>query len=422
MSTLLLAKDLLPRRDPQRERHLLRLMTFVLGAALVVVHVEMSLIGVSPVEGLSTLEWLIRGALWIGPMALLLAYSNGVVRALSDPPTVWRTRILLWAAAVSVFSDRPLFALFNAVIFLAAAGLPAWYVTRVGWDPFLRVVAAAAGGLSVVSLAAAVAGMPEAVTDTATGTNRLTGIFTHPNQIGQIAGVALLCAWHERRRGHLAVARILGIVGVPALLWSQSRTSIVAALLAFGLIALQNSSRSKRVVGFLVGVACLVGVLYAGTDTVASQLTRTNSATELVTLTGRTELWATVVRLAGDQPLTGYGLGNERIADASAAGYISWEAESAHNDWLHIYLAFGLPGLAFWVAMWVSYARRTFDSPDVVRDALVVFVFVLGLTEVAVGPAFPSFAHYVLVGSLAAVTVAMRRTVMASSAPGGPPW
>jgi O-antigen ligase len=419
MRTLLLTNETPRPLDRRRERYLLRLSAMSLGAALVVAHLNMSLIGISPVDGLSPLEWVVRAALWMGPVGMLMVHSNGVIRALAEPSTVWRTRTLLWAAAVCPLADLPLFALLDTAVFLAAAALPAWYVTRVGWDRFLRVAAVTAGAITLVNLAVALAGVPEAISDTATGTNRLAGILTHPNQAGQVAGIALLCAWHSHSRGSTWFARGLAAIGGVALLWSQSRTSVAAVALAFGWIALHRSSRSKRVIGFLLGVVILGAVVYAGTDAVVSQLSRTGSTTEIVTLTGRTQLWATVMRLASEQPLTGYGLGNERITDASTAGDVPWDANSAHSDWLNTYLAFGLPGLGLWIAMWISYVRRTTDNPDVVRDAFVVFAFVLGLTEVAIGPVFPSFVYYMLIGSLAAVYTRPRPT-SSPLAVGGP--
>jgi O-antigen ligase len=405
MRTLRLTRDTPPRRDRRRERYLLWMAAVSLGAALAVAHLNMTLLGISPQGSVASLEWLIRAALWIGPIGMLMVHSNGVIRALGEPSTVWRTRTLLWAATVSLFTDRPGFALLDTVVFLAAAALPAWYVTRVGWDKFLRVAAVTASGVILVCLVVAVGGVPGAVTDTATGNNRLAGVLTHPNQMGQVAGIALLCAWYLHTRGQTWPARGLAAISVVALLWSQSRTSIAAVALAFGWIALHRSSRAARVVGFLLGVVLLCGVVYAGTDVVVSQLARTRSTTEILTLTGRTELWATVLRVASEQPVTGYGLGNERITEASAAGHVPWDANSAHSDWLNAYLAFGLPGLALWSAMWISYARRTVANPDIVRDAFMVFAFVLGLTEVAVGPVFPSFVSYMLVGCLAAVMV-----------------
>jgi O-antigen ligase len=415
MRTLRLTSDLPRPQDRRRERYLQWLAAVSLGTALVVAHLNMSLIGISPVEVVSPLEWVIRAALWFGPIGMLIVHSNGVIRALGEPSTVWRTRTLLWAAAVCPFVDRPPFALFDVLVFLAAAGLSAWYVTRVGWDEFLRVAAVTAGGVILVCLVVAVGGVPGAVTDTATGNNRLAGILTHPNQMGQVAGIALLCAWYLHTCGRRWPARGLAAISAVALLWSQSRTSIAAVALAFGWIALHRSGRATRVVGFLLGVVLLGGVIYAGTDVVVSQLARTRSTTEILTLTGRTELWATVMRIASEQPVTGYGLGNERITEASAAGYVPWDANSAHSDWLNTYLAFGLPGLGLWIAMWISYTRRTTDTPDIVRDAFVVFAFVLGLTEVAVGPVFPSFVYYMLIGCLAAVMASRTPPDRASS-------
>lgn len=392
------------RVDRRNQQYFIRLVAALLGAALALSLVDLALFGLSSPDGPTPVEWLLRAALWFGPFGLLLLRSDGVIRAMGMRPTRWRTWMLLWAIVAAPFAQRPGFTIFDAAVFLSTVGLGSWFVTRVGWRAFLDVVAVTAGALAAASIVAGLAGLPEAVTDAAVGTNRLGGISTHPNQLAQVAGVAVLLAWSYWRGGRRRIGAALVVTGGGALLWTQSRTGIAALALSAAWILFMQSSRLTRVRAFIVALLVVIGISLIGVETFTATLVRTGSASELTTLTGRTEVWSATAAAAAEDPLTGLGFGSSAITDAVAVGDIEWQAGSAHSDWLNALLVFGVPGTMLWLAMWISYARHSVRRPDVIRDALMIFCFTLGLTEVATGPVFPTFIHYVLVGCLAAAS------------------
>ncbi len=387
------------------------MITAALAVALVVTHINSRLVGFSSGEGISILEWLLRAAVTYGPLGLLMLHSDGVLRAMAAPPVRWRTLMMVWAIVSAPFVDRPGFSILIAAMVLATVGLPAWYTTRVGWHRFVDVVTITVGGIAAASLVAGVAGLPYSYDD-ASGFARLQGVFGHPNRLAQAAVLCLLFAWHQRRRGKPWLALGVAVAGGSTLALAQSRTALAALALGVAWIIYRESTRATRTRTAIIVLLLATAITEVGFDVVASSLSRTGDASDIATATGRTVVWSALIPIAAEQPLTGYGLGTDRIAEAASAATDGWEAHGAHNDLLSVFFLFGVPGVALWLAMIVSYVRRARAHPDTLRDALMICCLTLGLAEVAVGPTFPSLMHYVLVGCLAAASLSPAATVM----------
>ena len=108
-------------------------------------------------------------------------------------------------------------------------------------------------------------------------------------------------------------------------------------------------------------------------------------------LTGRTKIWEFVLGLGMDAPLTGYGYDAFWSGDYSpgAPFAIAWGIKSAHNAWLEVLVALGLPGVILLVIAIASMtfraivlARYSNELAPAVLIMLCVFLFLtIGASE-----------------------------------------
>ena len=183
------------------------------------------------------------------------------------------------------------------------------------------------------------------------------GLTYHKNSLGQLAALgALFYFWQYRRaegvRPRLAAALLFGL-SVYLLLGARSMTSLAQVLLGLSLFALTRLTRFFRR-GFVLPLLCLPPFLAGAAVLGADLLLRRPLAQVVVeslsrdlTFTGRTSLWADVIRIAFGHPWGGYGYGGFWVGKPMVdlwTKYI-WQPNSAHNGYLDVLLELGLAGL-----------------------------------------------------------------------------
>jgi exopolysaccharide production protein ExoQ len=203
------------------------------------------------------------------------------------------------------------------------------------------------------------------------------GIFGHKNilsdamVVGVIAAVILMIASKGRRR--LAYAA-LTLLFFGLIVGSRGVTSFILAAAMVAFIASVRLMRSKRfgvpaaLALFLVSGIVTIAVLAAGIggQSMFDLLGRDNS------LTGRTDVWQSVMKAIADRPLLGWGYRAFWIADGPASQYFddfAWIPPNAHNGLLEFWLDIGLVGttvviVALLVGIW-NGIRLVMRSRDV---------------------------------------------------------
>ena len=202
--------------------------------------------------------------------------------------------------------------------------------------------------------------------------NRWAGPFGSVNYAGPVGGLILISAIAFKEKGRLALC--LG--GLAILMLSQARTSIVAVLLAFLILALFSSPMSRssrRAVYRTLLVASTASALFFYVLFIDPSLN------------GRTPIWSGFFGLFLDQPITGVGysgVGNYISLHISDPGFIPHN--HAHSIYLDIGARFGLPALLltlslFAITLWVSWQNRHLDAGRSL--ALSLYIFVAGIAE-----------------------------------------
>lgn len=178
------------------------------------------------------------------------------------------------------------------------------------------------------------------------------GLFYEKNQMGgHMARAAFLCGflfimdvpWRRLWAAGIFLCTLL-------VLLSTSKTSLLGLLLGFSVLALGMWMKRGYVTGItsawlgVVLASVFAGVMVFAPEIIFTALGRDPS------LTGRTDIWATLINMIGERPLLGYGYGAFWALDSEPAYWVrellEWEAPTAHNGWLEVAIAVGLIGLA----------------------------------------------------------------------------
>lgn len=230
------------------------------------------------------------------------------------------------------------------------------------------------------------------------GLPALSGIAGHPNTLAQIVGLtfilALAVALSNRRPG----AAVLPLLALVPLLWTQSRTSVAAALLAAAALVLLI--RFDRIRPWMVGGALVVSV------TPPLLWFRAGDFLPIDALfTGRPIAWAFGTLAAGASPFLGQGpevLSRDFWRSLGMSPTDQWQPLHAHNELLETMAQAGLVGAAALLALTlvgvVVALSRTGSNG---RMCAAIFLFLglqagvevpLGLTYFPAGYLLPTMA------------------------------
>jgi len=132
---------------------------------------------------------------------------------------------------------------------------------------------------------------------------------------------------------------------------TQSKTSLLCLIAGLGLIGGFWSMKRGGAAFSVVVVWCAVvmtGVAIWVWDTHAVAVL--DALGKDPSLTGRTEIWDSLMRKVADRPWTGYGYGAfwGRIGESVPADWVrketGWIVPSAHNGWIDLLVQLGWPG------------------------------------------------------------------------------
>jgi O-antigen ligase len=179
------------------------------------------------------------------------------------------------------------------------------------------------------------------------------GLWYEKNQMGAVmvigATAAAAClASPDPRRLLPLVALVLSSALVLA---TQSKTSLLCLLVGLGLIAGFWAMRRGGPVAAVITVWSAVVLAGFGLwlwDTHSVELLEALGKDP--SLTGRTDIWDSLMRKVADRPWTGYGYGAfwGREGESVPADWVrketGWTVPSAHNGWIDLLVQLGWPG------------------------------------------------------------------------------
>ncbi|TCR73228.1 O-antigen ligase [Rhizobium sp. BK376] len=331
---------------------------------------------------------------WVLIPAICVCNWRQIVHHLQERTVALAVLYGLIALASSLWSLTPAYTAGNAVGLLAYLLLACLAVSVLGVAATLRIftitlVLFVALALVSAFLLPEMAWLPPSAEETA---YRLRGLSGHPNVLGEQAALLVTFAVLSRRQkiiGPWLLAASL-VIGFAALVATDSRTTTLATIAAWAIIAF----REKRlftpfaiggVIGGLMVLALLATGQFPDIRALLGPLARSGSSAEIMTLTGRTDLWAVGADLIAQKPLLGWGFnGTEALIVGSVGRAFAGDPVNMHNMYMQTVLCMGILGSLPAFAFLAILVGRMVSRPDATRDQIVLLIMIIGLTEVSI--------------------------------------
>ncbi len=382
------------------------LLELVLGGLLIVLPVAGASIGRGEIGNPSAAEVGVKIAAVLSALLLVALYGKGRWPAARP----WWILVTLagFLLVAAPFALNPAISIPDAGLLLGSTVAVGVLASDVGTERLLRALSSSSAALVIAGFAVErwfERSVQNALgIDGLFGFDRVAGVFTDPNTLGQTAAVgalaALLLLTHFKRGDLAAISGAICLVGLVA---SQSRTAAGGVVVALALTIVRSRTARAIGVGGLMVVAALVATLPGAVSFAVDELTRSGDPQEVATFTGRTRVWTAVLDEVPERPIIGYGAGSspEVLSGLIRDGRVTWPALHAHNAVLQMMLSGGVVGLALLiasVARWFGYKHR-----DRRLSPLVWLVIIGTVTEVLVVRS-PSTYWLLIAGVLAVRT------------------
>ena len=382
------------RREPAQRLTAASMAAFAAAVVMVIIYTQCWMLALQGDRGEVHDNALVRAMFFpaYGCSVLLLAMSPGeIIRTFLRQPLLI---LVLWVVGASVlWSINPDQTLRRtvALVFTTLGGVI--LAARWRWAGIAEIMATALGLLAVASLIACLF-VPSFGRMHELFPGAWRGLWLEKNALGNMMTIGFMAcaaaAILEPRRARLwwpAAGLCLLLV-----LGSTSKTSLVSCLLGgcgIALVWVMRRGPAGRVIGTygaVVGLLLVGFVLLVASNVVLAALGKD------ATLTGRTQIWAAVMRRIQDRPWLGYGYGAV-WDDASPWSPLAWIIKQAgfrpghsHNSWLQQWLDLGVAGLCAWALYFIETCTRAvialYRSPGAYLAVPFLLVYAMtSLTE-----------------------------------------
>lgn len=315
------------------------------------------------------------------------------------PALWWALALLAWAIVATTVAEDLVLALKQDVMLLFgivfACVVLATLETMRDVRRMLGALIAISAVLGLVALSSGVHFTEQLGGETVGG--RLTGAFSHPNQLGLFTTIAVSLAVGLAFGARTRTGRIAAAITVPLLLatlaLSLSRGAWIGCALAFLylLVVLREARRALLILAIPMVIAVyLAGSLTSGKTEIQVVGERARAITTLSPYDGRPAIYAEAKREIRNSPLLGVGPGNFPVAAQRAGSEaVTVYPDHAHNLWLTWAAENGIPavmiivGFALALALAVGRvsrlaARRSRRDRAVIAGIVAALIAVLG--------------------------------------------
>ncbi|EAP88982.1 hypothetical protein OA2633_01499 [Oceanicaulis alexandrii HTCC2633] len=250
-----------------------------------------------------------------------------------------------------------------------------WMASRFSWRDLIRLLAVSLSVLAVGSLVMSVL-FPAYGVMHEIHPGAWSGLWFEKNRMGAVMALAAMsgmaAAFTTPHRREVRYWGALVILAVFLVLMSTSKTALMACMIGvLGPVMIYLARQgfimaAIAVFSGLFGVFALTLVILIGPGVILEALGRDP------TLTGRTDIWIGLLQAVQMRPWTGFGWGVFWLVEDGPVFWVrqatQWEVPSAHNSWLEIALALGLPGAIWAILVYlgglVSAMKRLFSGVE----------------------------------------------------------
>lgn len=348
-----------------------------------------------------SLDWQVAMKLGVWMLAGLVGamHFGRAMRAGLRPPAIFALMLVGLLVASTAWSPNWAYTLVSSVSYAAILLFALAMAESVDENDVILGLLMGFGALVVLSVMVAPFGLSLAGPSpgsTAAHEDRLAGITDHPIGLAIDSSVAILVAGLALHRGIGRKWICWGVIvaALLCLILARSRMPAMAMGLAWILAYAHARGILLQVVMLSVAVCSMIGLVTVGTgwegmipDEILRLLSRSGNVGEIMTLTGRVDIWRTVLQKVGDHPLLGHGFasGMQVLHD-----FRRWNLTHAHNGFLQALLYVGWVGLSIMVAAQIGQIVAFVRQSNVLRDSLAFFLIFLAITETSMLSNLPS--------------------------------
>ncbi len=214
------------------------------------------------------------------------------------------------------------------------------------------------------------------------------GGLNHPNGTGRQAALAGVIFIIAIMKGYLRWWMFILLFGLAliTLKATDSRTGMIAFIAASGVL-FWHRSKSAVLSGVVLGVLGLCSILLLsnlglldlpGVSNLLSKFSRSGSAEEIYTMTGRNEIWGFVLNKLSSSWFFGFGHGCARFI---MKDFVEMPTHHAHNLVLNVMLGGGVIAGILLLGMMFNLIASIFIRPSMLPDIIITLVVVGGIAD-----------------------------------------
>lgn len=366
---------------------------------------------------------LVKGLVWLGcgTVGLIRLSSRGWL--LGRPPVVFAGLLVALMGLSALWSPTPLYTVQSAVAYgwMLLFGLAA--ATVLDERQLLQAIALGTGLIVLPSLAIAPFAM--GLTPPSPGStgepDRLRGLTDHPIPMAEVSALFTfaVAALALRARGAARLGLwLLVLAGLVTAGLTQSRIpplAMVASVLAF--LAYRRGGALLMVptltiaIGGVLLLEAIGGFAAMLPPDLLSLISRSGHSVEILSLSGRLDIWPYVLDRIAEHPILGHGAASGMML---FKGFVRWKITHAHNLYLQCLLYLGVVGFVLLMGVLLCQIRLFLRAPSPVRDILVLYIVLKGLTEQSILSNMPSGTVAVWMVTVGMAALAWRRNPVTS--------
>jgi exopolysaccharide production protein ExoQ len=253
-------------------------------------------------------------------------------------------------------------------------------------------------------------------------TYRYSGLASHPNHLGQITTLFMMCLWSKPYASRW-LNFFAWVIGYASLVFAQSKTSWVSFIICMACMAYYKHGYylKRRIFNIndpfvpalfiftvMVTVSVMLGIImFSDIDNKISLFLSSRTGADLTSMTGRTQIWDAAVKEWRSSPLFGYGL---TIWDEVHRRRIGLPmAFHAHNQFYQSLSSAGLLGvigLIIYVVTLLRFTMKTARSSQGLTLAILLMLVFQSISEVPLAISghfeFNALTHLLLLMIIAA--------------------
>jgi O-antigen ligase len=311
--------------------------------------------------------------------------------------------LFIYYMVTAVSAPLPAFSAFNAFSLLVVCLYSEFLLRRYGVENTVKITIIAGTVICVLSLIVFVV-IPDFAKMRAWNghefgpINRLRGVTGSANAIGSISAFTasfVMIFWSSlhttrwRRFGYIALAA----AGLCMIL-SLNRMSIGGFIFATYFYHVLIRRGNKGLVLSVVGGLLLAALVMAVSDSLLEALSRSGDAEELLSGTGRNEIWTVALEYWQSSPIIGYGFSSARSILPLDPRLFSVAAH-AHNMYIEMLFAGGVIGYSIFMVAVMAPLIAMFKTRQWQFVAIYLFFLLRGVTEAAPFSGVAAFSTFV---------------------------